>query len=37
MRLIEIELEDSDNPISNEYSNLYAFASKVVENNDVRK
>lgn len=35
VRLIEIQLEDQDNPISDKYSNLYALALEMINNNDV--
>lgn len=34
-RLIEIQIEDRNNPLADYYSNLHAIAMKIFENNTV--
>jgi len=34
-RIIEIQIEDEDNPLTDHYSSLYAVATKILHSSDV--
>jgi hypothetical protein len=34
-RIIEIQIEDRDNPLTDNFSSLYAVATKILNNDDV--